>query len=433
LILIVNNAFGAIIRVPDDEPTIQEAIDVASYLDTVLVTPGIYNSTNNVNIDFKMKAITVECDGAPGSCVIDCENTVSTRGFVFQSGEGNNSMLSGFTIKNGDHQFGGGIYILNSSPTIKNCNIEYNNAYDGGGIYCNNSFPVVSNSIIRWNTASRYGGGIYCYFGSVPILNNCIISYNTADYGAGLCSYGFGTDPEVINCTFSMNSAGASGGGGIACLNSSSPTLINSILWNDSPDEIYSGTPTVSYSNIQGGYPGTGNIDQDPLFVDMLSGDFHLTLNSPCIDIGTNSALLSPTDFEGDPRICDGDFNGSDIVDMGADEYCGSIPPPPQVAVCPSSGYYAGTQDFDFAILVGPSDCSGPNIRATLNGNDITSSLNNCLIPGTLTIGGVSFRCPAVGQYLNPGSHTLEVTFDFDDCASVTETVRWNILANTEP
>jgi arylsulfatase len=43
-------------------------------------------------------------------------------------------MLSGFTIKNGDHQFGGGIYILNSSPTIKNCNVEYNNAYDGGGM-----------------------------------------------------------------------------------------------------------------------------------------------------------------------------------------------------------------------------------------------------------------------------------------------------------
>jgi hypothetical protein len=375
LTLCVNNAFGAIIRVPDDQPTIQEAIDVANYLDTVLVTPGTYNGTNNVNIDFKMKAITVECDGPPGSCVIDCENTNSTRGFVFQSGEGNDSILSGFTIRNGEQQNGGGIYILNSSPVINNCNIEYNNAYDGGGIYCGNSSPIISNCIIRWNTASRYGGGVYSYYGSDPILNNCVISYNTADYGAGICSYGFGTDPEVINCTFSMNSAGASGGGGIACLNNSSPTVINSILWNDSPDEIYSGTPTVSYCNVQGGYPGEGNIDQDPLFVDMLNGDFHITSNSPCIDNGTNDAPLSSTDFEGDPRKCDGDGNGSEIVDMGSDEYCDEAPPKIVIKANGKNG----------PVIVSPSD--NVNITVSLDPGSMRDVNCDWWVAGLTTFG----------------------------------------------
>ncbi len=70
----------------------------------------------------------------------------------------------------------------------------------------------------------------------------------------------------------------------------------------------------VSYSNVKGGYPGTGNISGTPMFVNPGSGDFHLQSTSPCIDAGSNSAA-PVTDFEGDPRII-----GS-TVDMGVDEY----------------------------------------------------------------------------------------------------------------
>ncbi len=418
----INNAFGAVIRVPDDQPTIQEAIDIANYLDTVLVAPDIYGGPNNVNIDFKMKAITVKCDGSPGSCVIDCENTAWTRGFIFQRGEGNDSKLSGFTIKNGDQKYGGGIYITNSSPVISACIIEYNHAsWDGGGIYCTNSSPKINNCKIRWNTANHYGGGVFS-IGSGPILNNCVISYNTADYGAGSCSYGGGTNPEIINSTISMNSAGAAGGGGIACLSSSSQTVTNSILWNDSPDEIYGCTSPVTYSDVRGGFPGEGNIDEDPVFLE----GYHLDCGqSPVIDQGSNAAVISSEDFDGEDRICNG------TVDMGADECCKS--PPPETAISPSTGYYAATQEFDLTLLVGPSDCSGLGISATLNGTDVTAALNDCLIPGTLSVGGQSFRCPGVGQMLDPDYYTFSVTFDFDDCKSATKTVKWYILSNTEP
>jgi len=104
--------------------------------------------------------------------------------------------------------------------------------------------------------------------------------------------------------------------------------VTNCILWGDNPDEIFNvegSTPSVTYSNIQGGYPGEGNIDLDPLFVNVTTGDFHLQQGSPCIDAGTNGAPELPdTDFEGDPRVVDGDNDGTATVDMGADEY---IPP----------------------------------------------------------------------------------------------------------
>ena len=73
-------------------------------------------------------------------------------------------------------------------------------------------------------------------------------------------------------------------------------------------------------------------IDADPLFLDPLNGDYHLTFASPCIDAGDNNATVRPAmDFEGDPRIFPGNGTGvylvgsppqPAIVDMGADEYC---------------------------------------------------------------------------------------------------------------
>jgi len=126
----------------------------------------------------------------------------------------------------------------------------------------------------------------------------------------------------VTNCTFSGNSAGY-GGGGMHNYYNSAPAVTNCILWGDGPDEIYNqqSDPAVTYSDIQGGYDGIGNIDADPLFANPGGGDFHLRPGSPCVDAGTNDALSLPdNDFEGDPRIMDGDGDGEAIVDMGVDE-----------------------------------------------------------------------------------------------------------------
>ena len=108
--------------------------------------------------------------------------------------------------------------------------------------------------------------------------------------------------------------------------------MTNCILWGDTLPEIYNdvGEPVVSFSDIQGQdvYTGTGNISADPWFVDPANGDFHLLRDSPCIDAGTNGAPSLPAyDFEGDPRVADGDHDGWPTVDMGVDEVYEAPPP----------------------------------------------------------------------------------------------------------
>jgi hypothetical protein len=118
------------------------------------------------------------------------------------------------------------------------------------------------------------------------------------------------------NCTFTDNTAGYSGGG-MLCWASSSPTLTNCILWDNhasSGSEIYddaTGVLTVTYSDIKGGWTGTGNINADPVFVDPVNGDFHLQAGSPCIDTGDPN---SPLDPDGTP------------ADMGAFYFHGGAP-----------------------------------------------------------------------------------------------------------
>ena len=128
--------------------------------------------------------------------------------------------------------------------------------------------------------------------------------------------------PVITNCTFTGNSADQ--GGGMYNQAYPSPDITNSIMWGDTPDEFASdgyASPNVTYSDVQGGFAGVGNIDADPLFVDPANNDFHLSAESPAIDTGSNSAPNLPThDFEGDSRILDGNGDGAALVDMGIDE-----------------------------------------------------------------------------------------------------------------
>jgi len=116
--------------------------------------------------------------------------------------------------------------------------------------------------------------------------------------------------------------------------------VTNCILWGNSAatagDEFYNdgSTPIVTYSDVQGGYSGTGNIDADPLFIDVDGPDDvsgteddnpRLSVGSPCIDTGDDAAVTESTDLDGNIRIVDGDGDAAPTVDMGAYEF-GSVP-----------------------------------------------------------------------------------------------------------
>ena len=130
------------------------------------------------------------------------------------------------------------------------------------------------------------------------------------------------SSPKLNNCTFSGNRA-SDRGGGIFSYWYSRPMANNCILWADVPSEISGDKPIVAtYSNVQGGYYGKGNINADPCFVNPDSNDYHLLLDSPCIDAGYPNYVANPneTDLDGNPRVI------NCRVDMGAYEYGQLVP-----------------------------------------------------------------------------------------------------------
>lgn len=221
---------------------------------------------------------------------------------------------------NGDSLQGGGIYCEHASPLLSNCLIERNDGGVGGGINLSYSSPTIEKCTIQMNRAQRFGGGIYCY-DSFPEITNCAIKSNVAVYrGGGLRLSA--SSPNITNCTIWLNKAQGehepSGrGGGLYIDVGSHPRIRNSIIWSNHAtidgDQIHGVTGRITYSDIQGGWPGVGNIDADPLFVYPWVVEYHLTADSPCIDAGTDAGVS--TDMDGDRRPYGAGF------DMGADEF----------------------------------------------------------------------------------------------------------------
>ncbi|MGD8454130.1 MAG: right-handed parallel beta-helix repeat-containing protein [Phycisphaerae bacterium] len=339
--LILPAAWSEELHVPGMYATIQAAIDAAQPGDEVVIAPGTYTGPGNKDLDFGGKAITVrstapEDPEVAAGTVIDCEG--SGRGFYFHSSEGPDSIVAGLTITNGyvtgdgggvycyypcsptlSHctitqnaaaDCGGGIGCMLSSPILTNCEIVGNTAAAGGGLYCagNACSPTLTNCIISRNMAAE-GGAIYCYYHSSPTLTNCAVAQNMGSHGV-FCLYGALT---LTNCTI----AGNMGGSGVYC-RYSSLTLDNCIVWGNSRAAISfigSTGPIVTYSAIEGGWEGEGNIVADPT----ITPDGHLTVDSPCRNASDpNDDYSGQTDIDGEPRVLDGQ------ADMGADEWLDS-------------------------------------------------------------------------------------------------------------
>ncbi|MHC4499936.1 MAG: LamG-like jellyroll fold domain-containing protein, partial [Planctomycetota bacterium] len=406
---------GADRLVPSVYPTIQAGIDAAGPGDAVIIAEGIYTDANNRDLDFGGKAITVRSTdpnnpAVVAATVIDCQS--SARGFYFHSGETASSVLAGLTISNGYADNGGGVRCEGSSPTIRKCVFSGNAAEsDGGGIGNEGCSPTVTGCVFTGNSAANSsGGGICNYNCSSLIVTNCVFTGNTAYWGGGIenwesstivtnCIFAGNTatvgggignwegSPTIVNCTFNGNSADY--GGGIESFGDSNPDVSNCILWGDSAldgPEIY-GDCSISYSDVEGGYAGAGNIDADPCFVDAVGGDYHLQEGSPCIDAGTNSPTggLPETDIEGIARPVDGDLDYVALADMGAYEFAFAEP-----VIGLSATEFEFTADLDGA---NPAD----QILSVWNGG-----------AGTLNW-VISYDCDWLSVEPNSGSSTGEV------------------------
>ncbi len=336
-----------IINIPADYPTIQQGIDASLDGDTVLVQPGTYYENINFsghNIKLASLYFTTGDSSYISNTIIDGNSLYSV--VKFDHGETDQASLIGFTIQNGQAAKGGGIACYESNPTISDNIIVDNTAYGsipsagyGGGIYVENSDPVISGNVIISNASINVhdwgrglGGGIYCT-GSSPVINGNIIMENICTY-SGYSEYStgggiYGIDSHLLvsgNLIYANSAYSGAGiycdnsvleitgstvafniGSGIACLNGSIITLLNSIVWGNHGTGgsqnlfIYqSPEPQVRYCDIGEGWEGEGNIDQNPLFLSPLNGNYNICSQSPCID-------------SGDPALQDPDGSRSDI------------------------------------------------------------------------------------------------------------------------
>ncbi|MEM9849177.1 MAG: right-handed parallel beta-helix repeat-containing protein, partial [Bacteroidota bacterium] len=284
------------------------------------------------------------------------------------NGLSSSAILDGFTISGGNadgtnpfESDGGGMLNVNSSPLVSNCIFKDNQATQGAGTFNASASPEFTNC--RWedNIASTSGGAVHNDLADSDFINCAFSSNQSNQDGGGIANFNM-SSPTFTNCGFVDNQAVTNGGGiynsngitslllntsfaentagseGGAVYNETNVELeiANSLLWDNSANNdnttasasIFSdatSTTTVTFSSIQNsggslswntalGVDGGANIEEDPLFSDLINGNVTLPDFSPVIDAGDSSRVSVDFDIADNPRIDCAD------VDMGAFE-----------------------------------------------------------------------------------------------------------------
>lgn len=375
-------AAATLINVPGDYPTIQEGINAASIygVDTVLVQPGTYYENLIFEGHSAILAslfLTTGDTSYISSTIIDGDSwgsVITVTPIAWPP------TITGFTIQHGYAYSGGGIYFEPGAEAwVKNNIIRENYCdYNGGGIYAEyftfgysgiidnifeenhagyrgggaffmNSHLGVFRNRFNYNVSDGQGGGVYfwsCYvpeFDDNQLIGNAaagdgggiylqsspgfegervlLVDNSSGGYGGGICCRE--SFIQLIHCTIGSNSAAY--GGGAYLGEYPSTEITNTIMWGDDATEegdeiLYEGILLhVTYSDIDGGWEGDGNIDADPLFADPENGIFRIMEGSPCIDSGDPAMPYDPDGTIADMGTFYYDQGFEEIVDQSQD------------------------------------------------------------------------------------------------------------------
>lgn len=314
------------------------------------------NGTTNVLVDgFTIKegrAVTGNTSAyAEGGAMYLNNASVTVRNCLFTMNSAISQADDTYARGGAISAFGGGTLVVERSVFRYNAVIMGSGRYGfGGALYATDAGTVtVINSIFDTNSVSENGNGstegsggaINVFNGRSLRVENCLFHDNSlVSSGAanGGAIRGNDASIQVVNSTFAQNAA--KNGGAIANLGDTNTTITNSILYFNNATNVWSntrqlydetggGSISASYSDIQmtntSVFPGTGNKNGDPLFVDVNANDFHLKADagsmqlSPCID-AANDAVAPATDLEGNSRF-DVPIYGTSVADMGCYEF----------------------------------------------------------------------------------------------------------------
>ena len=322
---------AAIINVPDDQQTIQAGIDAAEDGDTVLVQPGVYQenitATGKSNITIGSLTLMTGDSTYINETVIDGGGNGATVD-IRRMQEGVRITLQGFTIRNGNSDYGGGVFAgIGISADLIDLVVTGNQGSDYAGIA---ALSITDAHFKRVKIIDNDGAGVMIS-GTDASLEDCEISNNRGTGGyiwtqqlslknmlfsdneqIGLSLFGSLNQSLILNHLTIAGTRMVDDAGGIGLLlcagNITHATLSNSIIYGNEGAEIQlqedgmwaDAKLAVSFCDVEGGQDsvevigdnevelnwGDGNIDANPLFADLDSGDFHLTANSFCIDAG---------------------------------------------------------------------------------------------------------------------------------------------------
>ena len=277
--------------------SISKALSVVSSDSSINVATGTYSAATGETFPMSMVNAVDLIGASYSNTVID--GTVGGTP-VIQCVNCPNGSISGFTVRGsqgGDN--GAGIQLTQSSLSLINLRVTQ-------------------------NRARFQAGGINCGSGSSPLIRNCIVDHNlyestfSSSAGGGIAVAG--GSPTIENCTIVANNSDAWG----VLVSSGNPTIRNCIVDNSGRDLSGVTTSMISFCDILGGaFNGTNHcVALDPQFISAVNSNYHMILQSPCLNIGTNLPWMNTgLDIDGMPRI----DNVQKVVDVGA--YEAKIPP----------------------------------------------------------------------------------------------------------
>jgi hypothetical protein len=343
----------------DAYANLQSALSAAVTGQTIELSKGTYFPTtgSNRSADFQLiDGVTIEggfaglgtvnpnaqdaalypsiLSGDIGTSGNDSDNSYHV---VRGDGVNDTAVLEGVTITggnadatSGDGNNGGGFFSDSGSATISDCKFTENFGYYGGAVYttalsASDPSPTFTDCVFTDNSAGYPdlpvgGGGAIFNDETSPAITNCVFNENESTTLGGAIEDA-NAAPAIDNCTFTNNTD--TDGAALVDEFGFGSTITNCIFWGDNGEsEIadFGATTRVTFSDVDGGVAGTGNLNTNPLFINAADNILVLQPQSPCINVGNNADVPAgvTTDLAGNPRIAGG------TVDMGAYESQGS-------------------------------------------------------------------------------------------------------------